>query len=181
MLSEDGILTYIPNFMSDEHLLPKLLKEIDWQQNQIRIFGKSHPEPRLTAWFGPPYTYSSISWPPKEMPGFLAEIIAKINDIKPFEYNAVLLNQYRNGNDSMGWHRDNEKEIDSKLIASLSLGASRKFKLRHRHKALQHELMLHHGDLLLMENMQEHWEHSIPKSSIIHQTRINLTFRHIIS
>ncbi len=181
MLSEDGNLTYIPSFINDDNLLPKLLNEINWQQNQIRIFGKTHPEPRLTAWFGPPYTYSSISWPQVEMPEFLSEIIAKINAIKPFEYNAVLLNQYRNGNDSMGWHRDNEKEIDSRMIASVSLGASRKFKLRHRSKALKHAIILKNGDLLLMENMQDHWEHSVPKSSIIHQTRINLTFRHILT
>ncbi len=180
ILNEDGKLLYFPQFLNGDYWFEQLQNNIPWQQNEIKIFGKIHPEPRLTAWFGPPYKYSSISWPAAPIPGLLQEIMQKIQQLDTFPFNAVLLNYYRNGNDSMGWHRDNEKEIDQTLIASISLGAPRKFKLRHRTKNLKHEMELKHGDLLMMQNLQEHWEHAIPKQSKIQEARINLTFRRIL-
>lgn len=173
-----GQAEYHPDFFT--HLSFSLLEEsIPWQQNRIRIFGKDYPEPRLTAWFGPAYTYSGIQWPASAMPDFLSEMAIKLTDFTGFEFNAVLANYYRNGRDSMGWHRDNEPEMDTSLIASLSFGASRIFKIRERASRRTHSLELENASLLLMRDMQDDWEHAIMKTTKETGPRINLTFRRI--
>lgn len=160
--------------------LESLAESIEWTQNDIQIFGKVYKEPRLTAWFGPKYQYSSIKWPARELPPSLEKIQNKLIDLTNFHFNAVLLNYYRDGQDSMGWHRDNESEIDQRCIASISLGTARNIDFRHRRKKeLKQRIKLEHGSLLFMWNCQEDWEHQIPKSKKISEARINLTFRRI--
>ncbi len=172
-------LLYFPQF-ADKGLFTLLEKSIVWRQNEIRIFGKNHMEPRLTAWFGPPYTYSSIAWPAMEIPQELKAVMRLVKEECAFPFNAVLCNFYRHGNDSMGWHRDNEPEINQECIASLSLGSARKFVIRERRGNHKIELMLGHGDLLIMRNMQENWEHAIMKTALQVGPRINLTFREVV-
>ncbi|MEY3397442.1 MAG: hypothetical protein RL220_36 [Bacteroidota bacterium] len=152
---------------------------IPWHQNEIKLFGKTYPEPRLTSWFGPPYRYSGISWKEKAMPPELENIRRKLSDMLCFPFNSVLCNYYRDGQDSMSWHSDNEPEMDQELIASLSIGGTRTF--RFRKKGMKHSsgAQLEHGSLLVMQNFQSLWQHSIPKSKKECAPRINLTFRRI--
>lgn len=157
-----------------------LIGHIPWRQNKIQVFGKIHDEPRLTAWFGPPYKYASVQWPEAEFPEFLQRYLDRINEIANVKFNAVLLNLYRDGNDAMGWHRDNEPEIDQRLIASLSFGATRTFKIRAYKGDFKTEIDLKHGSLLLMHNMQQDFEHSLPRRKRVESSRLNLTFRRII-
>lgn len=160
-----------------------LLKNVKWRQNTIRIFGKTYLEPRLTAWLGPEYTYSGISWTAAPMPDEIAEMNNRLCTSFGFGFNAVLINQYRDGNDAMGWHRDNEAEIDHSLIASVSFGASRSFQIRSRQKENPFKLSveLPHASLLLMRNMQNDFEHAVPRRKKVTEPRINLTFRRIIT
>lgn len=158
------------------------LNRIPWQQNSIRIYGKTHPEPRLTAWMGPAYRYSSIRWPitpfTAEMREFVTEVESHTETAGYF--NACLFNHYRNGEDSMGWHRDNEPEIDPTCIASVSFGASRDFVIRNRTTKQKWLVPLHHGDLLVMEHLQDTYEHALPKRLRVSQPRVNLTLRRIL-
>lgn len=165
-----------------ENVLPNdwystLLQQVNWRQNTIRVFGKNHLEPRLTAWYGPPYRYSSIQWDALPIPLFLQPLHRKVCEIAQRPFNAVLLNLYRDGNDSMGWHSDNEPEMETSCIASLSLGASRKMAFRHISTGEKLSITLSHNSLLLMEYFQDQWQHSIPKTKSALTPRINLTFR----
>jgi alkylated DNA repair dioxygenase AlkB len=157
----------------------KLSDQLNWKQNQIRMFGKIYPEPRLTAWYGLPYTYSGIHWPQQEMTSELQYLREEIERITRFSFNSVLANCYRSGNDSMGWHRDNEPEMDQSLIASVSFGSERRFLIREKKGTRKFEIPLGSGTLLLMHHMQERWEHAIPKTAKESSVRINLTFRKI--
>jgi alkylated DNA repair dioxygenase AlkB len=157
------------------------LEQIEWRQNLIRMYGKFYPEPRLTCWFGPAYTYSNIAWDAKVMPDFMQKLNDKIGRICNFEFNAVLCNYYRNGQDAMGWHADNEPEMDGQCIASLSLGVERTFKIKHRTLPLAFNCQLNHGALLVMENMQRDWLHAVPKRLRVSDPRLNFTFRRIAS
>ena len=94
---------------------------LPWQQNTIRVFGKEHLEPRLTCYFGPAYTYSNVHWKANELPPILFQLKKEIEHLAQAEFNAVLCNYYRDGQDSMGWHIDNEKEMDSSVIASVGI------------------------------------------------------------
>ena len=154
---------------------------ISWQQNAITVYGKEHLEPRLTAWMGPEYRYSSIRWPERALTPQVLELLDAVQrmcDPSP-PLNACLFNLYRNGRDSMGWHRDSEPEIDPVCIASVSLGAPRDFAIRHRETRQKWSVTLHHGDLLVMKNLQEAHEHALPKRLRLDHPRINLTFRRI--
>lgn len=161
-------------------LLENFTKRIFWQQNKIQVFGKQYDEPRLTAWYGPEYSYSRIHWPKKPMPDFLIEIINDLHKYCEVEFNSVLLNYYRDGADSMGWHSDNEPEMDTRWIASISLGGSRIFALRKGKSGASIRTTLEHGDLLLMKNLQDGWQHSIPKKTGSVGPRLNMTFRRIL-
>lgn len=167
-------------------LLQKLREEVIWQQETIRIYGKSYVVPRLVAWVGDEgkaYRYSGISHDPLPWTATLSTIKRKIEAATGNHFNTVLLNWYRNGNDSMGWHADNEPELGSNpVIASLSLGETRMFRFRqtdnHRNSF---DFPLENGSLLLMAGaLQHHWQHSIPKSAKPMGDRINLTFRTIL-
>ena len=153
---------------------------VGWRQNDIRVFGQWHKEPRLTAWWGPSYQYATVQWPARQWDGAMEILAQEVQQCAGATYNAVLVNGYRNGQDAMGWHRDNEPEIDTSSIASLSLGASRTFKIRDRRTSEVLNIELHHGDLLLMEHLQEDHEHSVPRRKRVQEPRLNFTFRRLV-
>lgn len=167
--------------------LQTLLSEIEWKQEPIKIFGKTVMQPRLTAWYGDgdkTYTYSGITMQPRNWSPVLKTIKEKIETVSPVKFTSALLNLYRNGLDSMGWHRDNEKELGrNPVIASVSFGGTRTFKLRNYHnKTIVKSIELTHGSLLLMQGETQHyWEHQIPKTSAPVKERINITFRVIVN
>jgi len=172
-------------------LMAELLAEIDWQQKSIKLFGKTIPQPRLVAWYGDPgasYTYSGLTWEPlawtKGLRSLKSQVEASTSTMlgRSIAFNSVLLNLYRNGQDSMGWHSDDEPELGMHpAIASLSLGATRQFALQHkRDKALKQKLHLTHGSLLVMAGeTQHHWRHQVAKTTKVQEQRINLTFRFV--
>jgi alkylated DNA repair dioxygenase AlkB len=181
-------VVHIPNFYSLEKASSylKILKDtIEWQQDSITIFGKTFDQPRLTALYANnnlPYTYSNITMFPKVFTKELENIKRDIEQTANHQFTSVLLNLYRNGNDSNGWHADNEKELGKNpVIASLSLGNPRLFQFKHRNlKDQKYKLILEHGSLLLMKGeMQHYWLHQIPKTKKKVGERINLTFRKI--
>lgn len=175
----DEALWLEENFIKDAALFEALQRNIDWKQNHIHIFGKQHLEPRLTQWFGPPYRYSSIQWAANPFPTDLEILRKRLSLELDFDFNAVLLNYYRSGADGMGWHSDNEKEMNAELIASISLGAARKICFRSKISGQKMEFILPINSLLVMKNFQLNWQHSIPKSKKQLPPRINLTFRNI--
>jgi alkylated DNA repair dioxygenase AlkB len=181
-------LIYIPDFYSYEKSIQyfQLLKDnIPWQQDDITVFGKTHKQPRLTALFANnelPYSYSNIQMTPHEFTTELLQIKSDIEKEVNHVFTTVLLNFYRHGNDSNGWHADNEKELGKNpVIASLSFGEPRVFHFKHRTiKTEKHKLILEHGSLLIMKGeMQHYWLHQIPKTQRDIGARINLTFRTI--
>ncbi len=183
----DGLLYWFPQFLTPiqaDQAFQQMLTHLDWQQKSIRLFGKSVLQPRLIAWYGEKgYRYSGLSLSAQPFPPPLLTLKTQCEQAAQAPFNSVLANLYRDGQDSMGWHQANEPELGSNpVIASLSLGESRRFLLRH-HKdhALQVECELNHGDLLIMAgNTQHFWQHAIPKTRQTKQTRINLTFRNIL-
>ena len=184
----DSEITYYSDFFSAEeasNYLYKLKNETDWQLEPIKVFGKVYPQPRLTALFGTEgksYSYSNITMFPKPFNMILKEIKTKVEAVSKTTFNTVLLNLYRDGNDSNGWHSDDEKELgQNPSIASVSLGAQRFFQLKHRTKTThRYKLLLEHGSLLLMKgSTQHHWKHQLPKTKKTILPRINLTFRDI--
>lgn len=186
---QDAEIIYYPNFydFNDANLIFKnLLDEIPWQQDDIRVYGKIYAQPRLTALFGndgKPYTYSNIKMQPHPWNFILQKIKFQVENIVKENFTTVLLNLYRNGKDSNGWHADNEKELGTNpIIASLSFGAERFFYLQHNtEKNLKLKILLEHGSLLVMNGTTQHfWKHQIPKITKPIGNRINLTFRKII-
>ncbi len=175
----DQRLLYYPDFFS-KSCYSELAEALPWRQNEIRLFGKTHLEPRLTAWFGPAYTYSNIHWPEQATHPLLDEIAKPLRELTEFPFNAVLANYYRNGHDSMGWHSDNEPEMDTTLIASVTFGGARTFKFRSKQSGQVISINLLDRSLLLMHHMQNDWQHALPKTSRNNQPRINLTFRRIV-
>ena len=151
-----------------------------WRQNDIVMFGQRFKEPRVTAWWGPAYTYAGIAWPEAPLPAKLETLRQAVEQEAGHAYNAVLANGYRHGQDSMGWHRDNEPEMDTTSIASVSLGATRTFKVRRREDKRVWNVDLAHGDLLVMERMQHAFEHALPKRKKVGQPRLNFTFRRLV-
>ena len=178
------------NFLNDgqpERLYAELIEHIAWQQDLIKFYGRKIPLPRLTAWYGDvgiSYKYSGILMHPHPWTPTLSLLKSWIENKAQHQFNSVLLNQYRNGNDSVAWHSDDEPELgQNPIIASLSLGSSRKFELRSRLQPNldKIEILLNSGDLLIMgEGVQGNWQHQIPKMRKVRETRINLTFRNIL-
>ncbi len=181
------VLLYSDIFSSSEgqSLFQDLFNSIEWRQESIRMFGKRVLQPRLTAWCGDDgltYKYSGITLTAERWIEPLLVIKNRIEPILGCSFNSVLINLYRDGNDSMGWHRDNEKELGPQpVIASVSLGAERVFQLRrYRSKEKSISVPLSSGSLLVMRgDCQTFWEHQIPKTSRVVGQRINLTFRRI--
>lgn len=182
----DGELRLWPAaFEADEAdgLFTELRRRIDWQQEEIEIFGARRLVPRLVAWHGDSaahYTYSGTAHVPRPWTPDLQQIRERVHQLSGARFNAVLLNLYRDGRDGMGWHSDDEPALGpAPVIGSVSLGATRRFCLRHRRrKHLKLDLSLAHGSLLLMAgSTQRHWVHAVPKTSRPVGERINLTFR----
>lgn len=188
VLPKDGEVLYYPGFLSREEsdiMLSELLKKVKWKQEKIRMYGKMINIPRLTAWYGDAdkqYTYSSIKMRPHVWTEVLLDIKKRIEEKAGVEFSSVLLNLYRNGDDAVAWHSDNERELgEEPVIASLSLGTSRAFRFRHiEDKKLIRSIELTHGSLLIMSGKtQEKWQHEVPKKKGIMLPRVNLTFRTI--
>ena len=188
LLPVDGICSLQDAFYVQEKandLFRTLMLEVDWKQYSIKMFGKIIPQPRLTAWYGEKgadYSYSGIHLEPMPFTPLIEQIKIDIEALSGFKFNSVLMNLYRNQNDSMGWHSDDEKELGSDpKIASISLGSCRMFQLKHKtQKQMKLKVALNNGSLLIMEGtMQHHWLHAIPKSTQETGPRINLTFRKI--
>jgi alkylated DNA repair dioxygenase AlkB len=165
-------------------LFAELTRTLDWKQRAIRIFGREVLQPRLTAWHGDaPYTYSGVTLAPAPWTPALATLRDRLVAETGERFNSVLCNLYRDGADSMGWHADNEKELGpTPVIASVSLGATRRFVLRHAKKTQPAvSLALPSGSLLVMGGtLQAHWRHALPKAPDVTLPRINLTFRRIV-
>jgi len=171
------------NITDSKNLFMLLLTTIRWQQDKINIMGKLIDIPRLTAWYGindKSYTYSRIKMNPYRLTADLEFIKDKIETVTSSNFNSVLLNQYRNGNDSVDWHSDDEKELDiSSDIASVSFGVKRDFQIKPKEKGAKLEnIPLRNGSLLIMSSpFQKNFIHRIPKRKKVLKPRINLTFR----
>ncbi len=185
---KDAEVFYYPNYFTKNEsmsLFQILTTETLWQQDDIKVFGKTYKQPRLTSLYGSnkrPYSYSNITMHPHKFSSTLLKIKSKIEDTTNEIFTTCLLNQYRDGQDSNGWHADNEKELgQNPVIASVSFGASRMFHLKHRYdKSHKCKLLLESGSLLLMKGTTQHfWLHQVPKTKKQIGSRINLTFRYI--
>ena len=170
-------------------LLAELTETIAWRHEPIKLFGKEVLQPRLTAWHGDPaarYRYSGLLLEPQPWTPALQQLRQQLETASGARFNSVLLNLYRSGQDSMGWHADNEPELGpAPVIASLSLGSTRRFRLRPRDPARTPHapvsLELPGGSLLLMRGpTQQHWLHAVPKTARPTGPRLNLTFRQIV-
>lgn len=181
----DAEIGYYREFFSLEkanELFQLLQKEIPWQQDNITVFGKTHLQPRLTALFGnegKPYGYSGIVMQPHSWSPLIMFIKEEVEAVCRESFTTVLLNKYRDGKDSNGWHADNEKELGrNPTIASVSFGAERVFQLKHNSLDAKQNIILQHGSLLIMKGSTQHfWKHQIPKTTKPTGIRINLTFR----
>jgi len=185
IIDQDGIALYHEKVLTDEQIKPlyeELLNKINWENERVVMFGKEIITKRKVAFYSDPliaYTYSSktkIGLPWKDPLIILKNIVESLTKQT---YNACLLNLYHNGEEAMGWHSDNEKEIiANSSIASLSIGASRKFSFKHKVTKETISIQLGNGSLLEMKGtIQSHWLHTLPKSKKITESRINLTFR----
>ena len=162
-----------------------LMAKTPWRADTITVFGKTYDQPRLTAWYGEEgksYSYSNIDMHPIPFTERLLDIKSNIESLTGERFNSCLLNLYRDGQDSNGWHADDEKELgENPVIASVSFGQSRMFHLRNKKdKSLKHKIELTPGSLLLMRGSTQHfWQHQVPKTKRKIDPRINLTFRYI--
>jgi len=171
-----------------DQILRKLIDQTIWRQENVRIYGKEFKQPRLVALYGDPgkkYDYSGISLSPMPWTDLLREIKRRVEDCTDARFNAVFLNLYRDHNDSMGFHSDDEKELGKNpTIASVTFGDTRVFKLKHK---IQKELPpvkipLEAGTVLLMKGTTQHfWKHGIDKQKTPCGPRVNLTFRSLLS
>ena len=187
---EGADLEYLPGFLSPGHandLWAGLLARAPWQQPVVQLFGRTFRSPRLAAWYGDTgavYRYSGLVNEPLPWLPSLAALRRQIERRLGQTFNSVLLNFYRDGADSMGWHRDQEPELgENPTIVSISLGGIRRFVLQHSQQAdmTRLELRPEHGSLLLMCGATQHfWRHCLPKTRKVVAPRVNLTFRRIV-
>jgi len=182
-------IEFCPGFLSvaeSDNYLQALSEQVVWRRDEVTLFGRTHPIPRLHQWYadkGLSYTWSGLTMQPQP---WFTELQNLRNAVAPFAgeaFNSVLINLYRDGNDSMGWHSDDEAELGpAPVIASVSLGAARDFQLRERGGVGKHTVQLTHGSLLVMRGAtQSRWQHALPKRRRVVEPRINLTFRRIIA
>lgn len=190
ILPAHGEVYFYPDLFpppSGDSYYEHLLRETDWKQQPIKIFGKPVLQPRLTAWYGDPgkaYSYSGITLQPCPWTAILLAIKQEAERVAGVIFTGALLNLYRDGQDSMGWHRDNEKELGrNPVIGSVSFGAMRRFQLRsYADKSGALSLDLSHGSFLLMKGETQHyWEHRVARTTQPVGTRINITFRVILT
>ncbi len=186
----DGGVHYLPGWLpalEADGLYRTLQDGVPWEVHRIHLFGRWMDSPRLSCWMGDAdahYRYSGADFVPSPWLPVLLPLRERLQQACQSRFNSVLLNRYRDGRDSMGWHSDDEPELGERpVIASLSLGASRRFLLRrrddHSHKR---EFLLGHGDLLVMAgDTQRDWQHALPKTARPLGERINLTFRRVVA
>lgn len=188
-LQDAGILFY-PLFLSNDlawDYFQQLSRETPWRQDSLNFGGKTVRIPRLQAWYGEKranYGYSGLALSPNPWTPLLQAIKQHVEAVSGNSFNSVLLNYYRDGNDSVAWHSDDEQELGpDPIIASLSLGAARRFELKHRTRDIPKSICeLTNGSLIVMGNgVQANWQHQVPKQPGITNGRINLTFRQIFS
>lgn len=185
-LKYDSWLDFDPTWLDGEQAdaaLADLTGNQPWEQLPITIFGRQVLQPRLMSWAGEvPYRYSGLTLAPRPITGVLADLTARVSAAADVPFNHVMLNLYRDGQDSMGRHADDEKELGrDPIVGSLNLGATRKFVYRLKNQKVskkRHTLRLNHGSLLIMGGAFQHaWYHEVPKQASVEQPRINITFR----
>lgn len=186
---DDGELEFAAGWLpvgEADALLATLIERIPWETHRIKLFGKEHDSPRRSCWIGDPgtsYVYSRVRFEPHPWPDALLSLRARISETAGVAMNSVLANLYRDGRDAMGWHSDDEPELGPQpVIASLSLGATRRFTLRHRgDPSRKFTIELPHGSLLTMRgDTQANWRHALPRTAKAVAPRLNLTFRRIL-
>lgn len=184
----DADLAFDPRWLDEtsaDRLLEALRDGIAWENHRVVLFGREHASPRLSCWIGDPgtaYRYSGTLFEPRPWPPLLLPVRERLCAELGTAFNSVLANRYRNGQDCMGWHSDAEPELGTEpVIASLSLGATRRFVLKHRRDPqLRQAIELSHGSLLVMAGAtQRHYRHALPRTARAVGERINLTFRRI--
>jgi alkylated DNA repair dioxygenase AlkB len=182
----DAHVTYIAGWASAaeaEEWFRVLETQTPWERPSVTLYGRQHPVPRLTAWYGDPeavYRYSGIEHCPLAWTPLLADIRARVEAEVGQKMNGLLLNLYRDGQDSMGWHSDDEAVLGrNPVVVSLSLGGERRFDLRRRDRqGATHSLVLGDGSLLVMRGATQHyWQHQVAKTRKPCAPRLNLTFR----
>ena len=184
---KDGWIIWEPNFIEENEankLLDHFLSNLNWESGEIKLFGKTYQIPRKQIYFadqGMDYHYSGKKLSTNKWDSEVNQLKIKLEKVLGIDFNACLANLYRNGEDSNGWHADNEKELgENPTIASISFGTTRKFQLKHQDKEEKLSYSLPHGSLLVMGGaMQHYWKHTIPKQKNIDKARVNLTFRKI--
>lgn len=187
ILTRDGEVFYIPDVFEQNtsaQFLAALISEIHWQQDKVKIFGKTYITSRKTAWYADgdlSYTYSGIKRTPHLWSPALLAIRDRIEQCTGIRFNACLLNLYHNGEEGMGWHSDDEQELGQMPeIVSVSFGASRRFDFKHKLTAEKISVMLENGSVLWMRGTcQTYWKHALPKTKKVKDLRVNLTFRNI--
>lgn len=188
LLPQDGQVYYLPEFLSADvvdRYLHSLLELPQWRSDVVKMFGKEIVTARKVVWFGDPecgYTYSGKRKEPEAWNSDVIDLKAMVERFSEVSYNSCLANLYHHGGEGMGWHADNEKELGLEPnIAVISLGAERKFKLKHRETKEVVDVMLGHGSLLMMSGeTQKHWLHTLPVSKRVKEPRVSLTFRQIM-
>lgn len=188
LLPFDGIVNYhgiVFNQSESADFIKHLSTDIQWEHDEVMMFGKKIITKRKVAWYGDEpfdYTYSHVKKTALYWNEALKRIKDKVEEVSGESYNSCLLNLYHNGEEGMGWHTDNEKELKKEgAIASVSFGALRKFAFKHKETQEKVELLLDSGSLLVMKGTtQSHWLHRLPPTKKVTQPRINLTFRTII-
>ncbi len=171
-------------FQNPDQLFDDIVTSTSWRQEEITVFGRKYPMPRQTYWMGDvAYAYSGLANPPATVSDPVARAWHQVEEMCQTTYNGVLLNLYRDGRDSMGWHADDEKSLGPQpVIASANLGAVRRLRFKPRSKLPGESVSidLPHGSLLVMRgDTQSNWLHCVPKTAKVVGPRINLTFRHI--
>lgn len=187
----DADVSYLANFdfgSTPDALMRALITETPWRRESVTLWGRTFPQPRLVAWYGDPgrtYRYSGVTLDPLPWTDRISALKARVEVIASYDFNSVLLNYYRDQNDSMGFHSDDEKELGSNpVIASISLGAERIFVLKSKvnPQAKPIRLPLISGSLLIMKGeTQKNYKHGIPKEKRLLGPRINLTFRKLVA
>jgi alkylated DNA repair dioxygenase AlkB len=187
VLPKDGCAYYFPEVFTELHsmnLMSQLQASLVWEPDQLIMFGKTVITRRKVAWIGDAkcsYTYSGVKKTPQAWTAELLSIKNRLEELAKSPFNSCLLNFYHDGDDGMGWHSDDEKELDpNSPIASLSLGAQRKFSFRHKVDKITIPLNLENGSVLMMHSpTQQFWRHALLKTKTVSTPRINLTFRKI--
>jgi len=185
LLPMNGSVHYYPKIYTEQssaQLIDQLQSSLTWESDRLMMFGKLITTRRKVAWVGDPkcsYTYSGVKKKPQAWTPELLSIKTRLEELSRTRFNSCLLNLYHDGNDGMGWHSDDEKELNPHSpIASLSLGARRKFAFRHKKEKKTISLFLDNGSALIMHApTQEFWQHALLKTKMAAEVRINLTFR----